>query len=221
MKIIKKLILFIILVLIVVVGIYTASGYAMYKEALSAIPIDVKIEEIKLKKNYTTFDNLPKTYIDAVIAVEDNRFYKHNGVDLISTVKAIFTNVKASSYVTGGSSITQQLAKNMYFSQEKKMVRKIAEMFMAYNLEKNLSKNEILELYINNIYYGSGYYSVYSASMGYFNKKPSELTLDEASLLAGIPNAPSIYSLDVNPTLARQRQKQVISAMKEYNYIND
>ena len=88
-------------------------------------------------------------------------------------------------------------------------------------LEKNLSKNEILELYINNIYYGSGYYSVYSASMGYFNKKPSELTLDEASLLAGIPNAPSIYSLDVNPTLARQRQKQVISAMKEYNYIND
>ena len=221
MKLFRKLIKFLFIIILIGASKGCIIGYSTYNQAVKEKPLLSRIEEITNKENYTKIDDLSKNYVNAVIAAEDHRFYKHNGVDLISTVKAIFTNVKASSYVTGGSSITQQLAKNMYFSQEKKMVRKIAEMFMAYNLEKNLSKNEILELYINNIYYGSGYYSVYSASMGYFNKKPSELTLDEASLLAGIPNAPSIYSLDVNPTLARQRQKQVISAMKEYNYIND
>lgn len=221
MNFIRKIILVVFCIFFIVCTYLLVNGYSLYKSVLKETPLEEKINEIRNKEDYTKIEDVSPDFLNAIVAVEDHRFYKHNGVDLISTVKAIFTNVKASSYVTGGSSITQQLAKNMYFSQEKKMVRKIAEMFMAYNLEKNLSKNEILELYINNIYYGSGYYSVYSASMGYFNKKPSELTLDEASLLAGIPNAPSIYSLDVNPTLARQRQKQVISAMKEYNYIND
>lgn len=221
MNFIRKIILIAFCIFFIVCTYLLVNGYSLYKSVLKETPLEEKINEIRNKEDYTKIEDVSPDFLNAIVAVEDHRFYKHNGVDLISTVKAIFTNVKASSYVTGGSSITQQLAKNMYFSQEKKMVRKIAEMFMAYNLEKNLSKNEILELYINNIYYGSGYYSVYSASMGYFNKKPSELTLDEASLLAGIPNAPSIYSLDVNPTLARQRQKQVISAMKEYNYIND
>lgn len=221
MNFIRKIILVAFCIFFIVCTYLLVNGYSLYKSVLKETPLEEKINEIRNREDYTKIEDVSPDFLNAIVAVEDHRFYKHNGVDLISTVKAIFTNVKASSYVTGGSSITQQLAKNMYFSQEKKMVRKIAEMFMAYNLEKNLSKNEILELYINNIYYGSGYYSVYSASMGYFNKKPSELTLDEASLLAGIPNAPSIYSLDVNPTLARQRQKQVISAMKEYNYIND
>ena len=221
MNFIRKIILVAFCIFFIVCTYLLVNGYSLYKSVLKETPLEEKINEIRNKEDYTKIEDVSPDFLNAIVAVEDHRFYKHNGVDLISTVKAIFTNVKATSYVTGGSSITQQLAKNMYFSQEKKMVRKIAEMFMAYNLEKNLSKNEILELYINNIYYGSGYYSVYSASMGYFNKKPSELTLDEASLLAGIPNAPSIYSLDVNPTLARQRQKQVISAMKEYNYIND
>ena len=215
MNFIKKIILIAFCIFFIVCTYLLVNGYSLYKSVLKETSLEEKINEIRNKEDYTKIEDVSPDFLNAIVAVEDHRFYKHNGVDLISTVKAIFTNVKASSYVTGGSSITQQLAKNMYFSQEKKMVRKIAEMFMAYNLEKNLSKNEILELYINNIYYGSGYYSVYSASMGYFNKKPSELTLDEASLLAGIPNAPSIYSLDVNPTLARQ------SAMKEYNYIND
>ena len=220
MNFIRKIILVAFCIFFIVCTYLLVNGYSLYKSVLKETSLEEKINEIRNKEDYTKIEDVSPDFLNAIVAVEDHRFYKHNGVDLISTVKAIFTNVKASSYVTGGSSITQQLAKNMYFSQEKKMVRKIAEMFMAYNLEKNLSKNEILELYINNIYYGSGYYSVYSASIGYFNKKPSELTLDEASLLAGIPNAPSIYSLDVNPTLARQRQKQVISAMKEYNYIN-
>ena len=221
MKVIKTIILSLFLVFICICGYFLISGYNLYKQVLKETPLDIKINEIKSKSDYTKIEDVSPYFKDAIVAVEDHRFYTHDGVDLISTVKAIFTNVKNRSYVTGGSSITQQLAKNMYFTQEKKMVRKIAEMFMAYNLEKNLSKNEILELYINTIYYGSGYYSVSSASKGYFNKKPIELNLNEASLLAGIPNAPSVYSLDVNPELAYQRQKHVISAMREYNYIDE
>lgn len=221
MKTVKKIILVIVLVFLAICTYFLINGYNLYKSVLKEIPLEEKISEIKNNENYTSIDEVSPYFLEAIVAVEDHRFYTHEGVDLISTLKAIFTNVKNASYVTGGSSITQQLAKNMYFTQDKKMIRKVAEMFMAYNLEKNLSKNEILELYINTIYYGSGYYNVYSASKGYFNKLPSELTLDEASLLAGIPNAPSVYSLDVNPDLAFQRQKQVISAMKEYNYISD
>ncbi len=221
MKIFKIIIISLVLFLVIFCSYFLISGYNLYKSVLKETPLDVKINEIKSKSDYTKIEDVSPYFKDAIVAVEDHRFYTHDGVDLISTVKAIFTNVKNRSYVTGGSSITQQLAKNMYFTQEKKMVRKIAEMFMAYNLEKNLSKNEILELYINTIYYGSGYYSISSASKGYFNKLPIELNLDEASLLAGIPNAPSVYSLDVNPNLAYERQKHVISAMKEYNYITN
>ena len=101
------------------------------------------------------------------------------------------------------------------------MERKIAEVFMAWKIEDNYSKEDIFELYVNNIFFGDGYYTVKEACRGYFDKELDEMTDYECILLAGIPNAPSIYSLDVNPTLARQRQKQVISAMKEYNYIND
>lgn len=219
MKIIKKLILFIILVLIVVVGIYTASGYAMYKEALSAIPIDVKIEEIKLKKNYTTFDNLPKTYIDAVIAVEDNRFYKHNGVDVIGIARAIINDIRAGELKEGGSTITQQLAKNIYFTQSRELTRKIAETFMALRIERECSKEEIFELYVNTSYFGDGYYCVGDASQGYFGKNPIDMTDYESTLLAGIPNAPSIYAPTNNFELATQRQRQVINRMVECEYL--
>ncbi|MGN1310895.1 MAG: transglycosylase domain-containing protein [Clostridia bacterium] len=219
MKIIKKLILFIILVLIVVVGIYTASGYAMYKEALSAIPIDVKIEEIKLKKNYTTFDNLPKTYIDAVIAVEDNRFYKHNGVDVIGIARAIINDIRAGELKEGGSTITQQLAKNIYFTQSRELTRKIAETFMALRIERECSKEEIFELYVNTSYFGDGYYCVGDASQGYFGKDPIDMTDYESTLLAGIPNAPSIYAPTNNFELATQRQRQVINRMVECEYL--
>ncbi|MCM1370510.1 MAG: transglycosylase domain-containing protein [Clostridium sp.] len=221
MKVIKNIILILFLVGLGIVLYYGINGYNLYKKLITETPLEEKIKSIRDNKNYTKLEDISPDFINAVIAVEDHRFYSHSGIDIISTIKAIFINVKEASYVTGGSTITQQLAKNMYFSQEKKMLRKVAEMFMTYELEDVLDKDEILELYVNTIYYGSGYYNVRSASLGYFSKEPSELTLDEASLLAGIPNAPSVYSLDVNPDLAYQRQKQVISAMKEYDYIND
>lgn len=219
MKIIKKLILCIILILVTIVAIYTSLGYNMYKEALSKTPLESKILSIKENKNYSTFEELPKTYVDAVIAVEDHRFYKHNGVDIIGIARAIFNDIRAKELKEGGSTITQQLAKNTYFTQNRSLKRKIAETFMALEIERKCSKEEILELYVNTSYFGDGYYSIGAASKGYFNKKPSEMTNYESTLLAGVPNAPSIYAPTNNLELALQRQKQVINRMVECKYL--
>ena len=121
----------------------------------------------------------------------------------------------------GGSTITQQLAKNQYFTQEKKMVRKVAEMFMAFKIESVLDKDKIFELYVNSIFFGNGYYCVADASMGYFGKAPSEMSFDECTLLAGIPNAPTNYNPTASPELARERQAQVIEKMKKAGYLEE
>ena len=123
------------------------------------------------------------------------------------------------SLAEGGSTITQQLAKNTYFTQKKEFTRKIAEIFMAFEFEKECSKEEIFELYVNTMYFGDGYYCVANASKGYFDKDVSEMNLYECTLLAGIPNAPSVYAPTKNPELARQRQAQVLNKMVKYNYL--
>lgn len=120
----------------------------------------------------------------------------------------------------GGSTITQQLAKNMYFSQDKDLVRKAAEVFVALDLERNYSKEEIFELYVNAIYFGDGYYDVASASEGYFGKTPEEMSDYECTLLAGIPNAPSVYSPTKNPALAAKRQLKVVERMEACGYFS-
>jgi membrane peptidoglycan carboxypeptidase len=109
----------------------------------------------------------------------------------------------------------------LYFTQEQRFSRKIAELFVAFDLEKNYSKEEILELYCNMIYYGDGYYGIREASLGYFNKEPKDLTLAEASLLAGLPNAPSLYSPTKNLELAHKRQSAVLTQMLKYEYITE
>ncbi|MBP3920669.1 MAG: transglycosylase domain-containing protein [Bacilli bacterium] len=220
MKIIKKAIAYIFIILIFILLIICYNGYKMYEEAIKKTPINEKIKEIKKNKNYTNINEISNNLKDAIIAVEDHRFYDHKGIDLISTTKAVFTNLSNKDIITGGSSITQQLAKNMYFTQEKKFSRKVAEIFVVSYLEENLKKSEILELYLNNIYYGNGYYGIGEASIGYFKKKPNELTMKEATILAGLPNAPSAYSLNEHEDLALERQKQVLNAMLKYDYID-
>ena len=116
---------------------------------------------------------------------------------------------------------TQQLAKNQYFTQDKKIVRKVAEMFMAFKIESELDKDTIFELYVNSIFFGNGYYCVADASNGYFGKVPSEMNFDECTLLAGVPNAPTNYNPTASPELARQRQKQVIEKMKKAGYLEE
>lgn len=219
-----KTFLKIVLVIFIVcfsIGIFAVgSGYDMYKEALDNMPLSQKIEEIKSNENYISTDKLPKIYLDAVVAVEDHRFYEHPGIDMISIGRAAINDIKAMKLVEGGSTITQQLSKNIYFTQEKSFIRKIAEVFMAFNIEENYSKDEILELYVNTSYFGDGYTGVKEASLGYFEKEPQNLSDSEAVMLAGIPNSPSNYSPTKNPELARKRQKQVLDRMVKYKYIS-
>lgn len=219
MKILKRVILVIILVLISIGLLVVDNGYDMYKNAIKQMPLTDKIASIKEKDNYAKIEEIPQMYKNAVISVEDHRFYKHGGIDIIAIGRAVFNDIKAMDFVEGGSTITQQLSKNIYFTQEKKITRKIAEVFMSFEIEKNYDKDEILELYLNTSYFGDGYYTVKEAAKGYFNKELKKMTDYECILLAGIPNAPSIYSLTKNPNLAKQRQKQVMNKMIEYKYL--
>lgn len=220
MKKIKNVLLLILVMLIIVCGIQIKSGYDKYTQVLEIKPLETAIAELKSKENYTMYTDVPEIYYKALIAVEDRRFYKHNGVDIIGIFRAIYNDIKAWELLEGGSTISQQLAKNLYFPMDNTLDRKIAEAFMAIKIEKEYEKEEILEFYINGIYYGSGYYSIYDASKGYFDKTPSEMNDYECTLLVGIPNAPSVYSLKVNPELAHQRQNKVIDCMVELKYIS-
>lgn len=179
------------------------------------------VKDIRNQENFCTIDELPDDYINAVIAVEDRRFYKHNGIDIISIGRAVVTDIKEMAFVEGGSTITQQIAKNNLFTQEKKATRKIAEIFAARDLEKYCTKDEIFELYVNTSYFGDGYYCVKDASNGYFDKDPKDMDLYESTLLAGIPNAPSVYAPTKNPDLAKQRQAQVIDKMISNGYLTE
>ena len=152
--------------------------------------------------------------------MEDSRFERHHGIDPAAIVRALWADLRTRSLAEGGSTLTQQLAKNELFTQEKQMARKAAEMFMAFRLEQTYTKDEILELYVNSIYFGDGYYCVRDASEGYFGKEPGEMTDYESTLLAGIPNAPSVYSLTATPDLAEQRQQYVLRQMEKYGYLD-
>lgn len=220
-KFIKNIILMIILIALSVIALFTYNGYKLYEEAINEMSIQDKINEIKKEaKNYTKFDELPKDYINAIVAVEDKRFYLHKGVDPISIFRAIITDIKTMSFAEGGSTITQQLAKNTYFTQKKEITRKVAEVFMAMEFEKQCSKEEILELYVNTMYFGDGYYNVHDACKGYFDKEVNQMNRYESTLLAGIPNAPSVYAPTKNPELAKQRQAQVLNKMVEAGYLS-
>ena len=219
MKFIKKLFIAILILIILAISIIFLVGHSYYTNALKEKPLFSRIEEITTKENYVKFEEMSPNYRNAVISVEDHRYYDHGPVDVIAIGRAVFTNIKSGKLREGGSTITQQVAKNVVFSQESTWVRKIAEIFAAYDLEKNYSKKEIFEIYVNTSYFGDGYYGIYQASNGYYQKSPKDLNLDEASMLAGVPNAPSVYAPTVNPDLAKKRQYHVINKMLEYGYI--
>ena len=220
MKFVKKLLLCLFLAIIVAASIIILQGYNYYTDTFKEKKLIDQISEVTSQENFVKFYDLSELYVDAVIATEDRRFYDHGAIDIISIGRALFNNIKNGEFSEGGSTITQQVAKNIFFTQDKDISRKVAEIFAAYDLERNYSKNEIFELYVNTSYFGSGYYGIYEASYGYYNKSPKELNLSEASMLAGIPNAPSAYSPDVNPELASQRQQQVLRKMVTNNYIS-
>lgn len=210
-------------------------GLRVYAEIAGAPPMTVPEASIFLDRNgnhiddfftderryWTELENMSPYIINATIAVEDKDFYKHNGFDYSRILGAIFTDLKTKSKKEGASTITQQLARNLYLSFEKTWTRKIREAFYAYRLEVFYEKDEILEGYLNTVYYGHGMYGVEAASRYYFGKSAKDLTLAEATMLAGIPKGPSIYSPIVNFEKAKERQQLILSLMEDQNKITE
>ena len=221
MKILKKFVLFILITILIILALIGLQGYNLYNSAISQVSLSDKVNEIRNNENFVKYSDLPDDLVNATIAVEDHRFRDHGAIDIVSIGRAIFSNIKAQNLVEGGSTITQQVAKNLYFMENTDDIsRKVAELIMSYHLEKNYSKEDIFELYVNTIYYGNGYYGIKDASNGYLKKEPKDLTLDESTMLAGIPNAPSVYAPTVNMDLCKKRQAKVIRSMVKYGYIS-
>ena len=217
-KLILKILFWIFIIIFIIFSIILGLGYLKYKNAINNISLIDKVQEIRESENYTKLNDISTDYKNAVVAIEDHRFYDHSGIDILSILRSTYVNFKSKSLSYGASTIPQQVGRLLYFTQEKSFIRKISEIFVAFELEKNYSKDEILELYLNLMYFGNGYYGITEASYGYFNKSPKDLTLYEATYLAGLPNAPSIYS--ENEELAEERRIQVENAMKKYGYID-
>ena len=175
----------------------------------------------ELKGVNVTVAELPPNLINAVLAIEDRRFYYHFGVDPIGLLRAMARNVKEGRVVQGGSTITQQLAKNLFLSRERTYKRKIQEAMLAVWLEHKLTKDEILSAYLNRVYLGAGTFGVEAAAQTYFNKSAGEMDLRECATIAGLLKAPSRYSPLSNPSLAKERADTVIMAMRDAGYLND
>lgn len=181
---------------------------------------DTLIGEFKVEKGiFVPLERIPAHMKNAVIAVEDSRFWNHKGIDYIGIARALVKDILHASLKEGGSTITQQLAKVLFLSSEKTVTRKVREAQLAMNLEKELTKNEILELYLNRIYLGHGAYGVEMASRVYFGKSVTQLTLPEAAMIAGLSKAPNIYSPYNNLVKAKERQEIVLVRMEEEGYI--
>ena len=212
-NLIKKLIIFLFSIILIIGVYFCVKGYKLYEEAIDEKPISKTVEEIRNMDNFVCYSDLPQFYIDATISIEDHRFENHCGIDLIAIGRATIADIRALSFVQGGSTITQQLAKNVFFTQEKRIERKVAEALLALKLELKYTKEEIFELYANTAYFGNGYYGVKNAAMGYFGKEVSKLSEYECAMLAGIPNAPSIYSDDIYGGSAVKRTDIVLDSM--------
>lgn len=169
-------------------------GYGMYSNAVNEMSIEEKVEQLKKYENYIYIEDVSADFIESVIESEDKKFYAHEGFDLFSTLRATYQNLKAGKIVEGGSTITQQLSKNLYFSFEKKYERKVAELIVAFKLEKRYSKDQILEYYLNIVYFGEGCYGIKEASLHYYGIQPVKLDQSQAAALIRTLKSPNNYN---------------------------
>ncbi|TCI37249.1 penicillin-binding protein [Exiguobacterium sp. SH4S7] len=224
--------------LLLIVGVVVGGAYTAYAIA-TAPPLDEEklvdtypiqllsaegepLEESGQIREYVSIDDISEVMQQAVISIEDRRFYEHNGIDLRRIGGAVLANVTDGFGSEGGSTITQQLVKQSFLSTDKKLKRKLQEQWLAVKLEREYTKEQILEMYLNKNYYGSGAWGVQAASKTYFNKPVSEVNYQEAAILAGLPQRPSAYDpIAGDQELTRYRQEQVLSAMKRDGHITE
>lgn len=192
-----------------------------FKSALTSVVYDVSGEKISTLRSekasyYLSYEELPKAAVDVMLVTEDKKFYAHKGVDLLANVRAFYYLLKNKGEITqGGSTITQQLARNIYLTNEVSYERKLVEVFLAWELEEKYSKNEILEYYLNNIYFGNGYYGIQAAAYGYFGRSVKDLSLSETIFICAIPNNPSLYDPKVRMNKTLERRDRMLKQMLE------
>jgi penicillin-binding protein 1A len=197
-----------------------------YKPETSSVILDRNGEKLayifkKQHRLYARYDEIPGFLVEGLVAMEDTRFFEHNGVNPDAILRAIVKDIKAGKFVEGGSTLTQQLIKNKLLSNEKKLMRKVKEAILALKIEHELSKEEILERYLNEISYGNNYFGVKTAANGYFHKEMNELTLKESAMLVGIPNAPSFYNPLRHYKRALNRANNVLYRMKSIGWMGE
>ena len=223
-----------------IIGILALSSLTLYIVLASTLPTVEEIQDMRMQipmRVYTqdkkliavygekkripvTYAEIPNDLKNAFIAAEDNRFYRHNGVDYIGLLRAFKSFISTGKVTQGGSTITMQVARNFYLSREKKIIRKLREILLAYKMENNLSKERIFELYMNKIYLGHRSYGVAAAAQVYYGKRLSELSLAQMAMIAGLPKAPSRYNPIANEKRALQRRDYVLKRMLENNFIS-
>lgn len=205
---------------------YDISSLVDYKPKQTSRIYDKNGEKIanifdKQHRYYASFSEIPPRIVEALVAIEDTTFFEHSGVNFDAIFRAIIKDVKARKMVEGASTITQQLVKNKLLTREKKLSRKVKELIYSFKLENALTKEQILERYLNEIYFGHGYYGVKTAADGYFHKKLSDLTLKEMAILVGLPKAPSTYAPTKNYDISMGRANRVITRMHTLGWIDD
>ncbi|ACV62182.1 penicillin-binding protein, 1A family [Desulfofarcimen acetoxidans DSM 771] len=216
--------------ILIILSLVFMSGCSVLKSLPEPeIPVASKIYDVngqlittvyRQNRNPVTMNEISPHVQDAIVAVEDSRFYRHHGLDFLGMLRALYRNLLAGGVVEGGSTITQQLAKNLYLGNERTFSRKLKEMVYAVQLERSFSKKEILQMYLNTIYFGQGAYGIEAASRYYFDTPAKDLDLAEGAMLAGIPRSPENYSPANDWDAAKKRQTVVLDRMAELNYIS-
>ena len=194
----KKLLFKMIIILLVIItgfcGYYGYLGYQIYQDKIQEQSLSERVNQLKSKEDYVTLDQISPIYKEAVLESEDRRFYKHGPVDYYGLARAMFINITTFSFKEGGSTITQQLAKNLCLSFEKDLSRKFAEVFIAKDLEDHYSKDEILEMYLNITYLGEGNYGIQAASQYYYHIDAIDLNKQQCDILVKTLKRPSVYN---------------------------
>ena len=241
-----KLQIVLLLILVAAVTYYYVSGYAAqvselkseakdivrkstvdtFRQIETSEVYDIKGHTISVLKGekdvyYITYDQIPENAIKALISIEDKKFFEHNGIDYKGITRALITTIREKEITQGGSTITQQLARTMFLSSEKTWQRKVEEIYIASELEKKYSKEQILEFYLNNVYFANGYYGIEAAAKGYFNKDISELDLSQVCYILAIPNSPTYYDPVINPENTIARRNLILQAMKKDGVISE
>ncbi|MBR0462600.1 MAG: transglycosylase domain-containing protein [Erysipelotrichaceae bacterium] len=221
-KALKTIVLLLILSVLVCLATVLGQGWFRFQREIENMPLSTAVAQYTDKDDYVVFEDIDDDFVKAVISVEDKRFFDRQGYDFVALIRAFYNNFRAGRVVEGGSTITEQIAKNLYLGGYVNGIEeKTAEIFIMLDLEKEYSKEDLFALYANMNYYGDGYWGIRDAAKGYYAADAGDLTLAEAAILAGIPNAPSILQLSTGYDLAKERQAWVLQTMVNNGYISE